>query len=229
VTPGAHRLGGLRRIGLVPFRRGRRGTAPERRGQQEHDAVERGREPDRAREAQIGQQHERGEQRAADRARGVHRVEQADAPADLRFFGDRVARQHRQRRAHERGGQCESEKCAAEIEKSGARVVARRRARLAAEHRLQSGVGQPQEQRHRENRAHRDAELEQRVRQHRASHARQEALREHRAERKAAHVRGEDRGDGELRRAEHDRELARPRGLVDESRDATQDEAGAEE
>ena len=33
-------------------------------------------------------------------ARRVHRVQQSDAAADLRFFGDRITRQHGQRRAH---------------------------------------------------------------------------------------------------------------------------------
>ncbi len=120
--------------------------APRQRdGEQEHDGVERGSDPDRAPEPELGQQHERGEQRAGDGARGVHRVQQADATADLRFFGHRVTRQHGQRGAHERGGQRQRDEGADQIEESGARMVAVGRRGLSAEQALQRGVREPQQ------------------------------------------------------------------------------------
>jgi hypothetical protein len=74
-----------------------------------------------------------------------------------------------------------------------------------------------------------DRELEQTVGEHRASDAVGDPRRRGGAERETAHVRGEHRGDREVRRAEDEAQLAAPRGLVEQSGEARQEEAGQEQ
>jgi hypothetical protein len=74
-----------------------------------------------------------------------------------------------------------------------------------------------------------DAELEHPVDEHRPAHPSDETRRRHRACRQAAHVGGEHRGDRELGGAEHERELPRPRRLVDQGGEARQEEAGQQQ
>jgi hypothetical protein len=100
---------------------------------------------------------------------------------------------------------------------------------LAAGDGEQHAVAGEQQQRHQHDGGDRDAELEYRVGQHRTLHARQPAFDQPGAEREAAHVRREHRGDGEFGRAEHQRELARPRSLVDECRRPAEHEAQHEQ
>ncbi len=168
-------------------------------------------------------------QRAADGARGVHRVQQPDAPADLRFFRHGVTRQDGQRRPHERGGQRQRCKRAQQIERRRADMIAVGRRRLSAEHREQPGICQRQQQGNREHGAARNAELEQRVGEHRTRDARQKPFHQPGAERETPHIGGENRGHGELGSAKHDRELARPGGLIDEGGDATQHETSGQQ
>ncbi len=80
------------------------------------------------------------DQRAADGARGVHRVQHADAPADLLFFGDRVARQQRQRRAHQGGGQRQRDEGAQRDRRWWSRRDRCRRCGLPAEQALQREI-----------------------------------------------------------------------------------------
>ena len=67
------------------------------------------------------------------------------------------------------------------------------------------------------------------VGEHRTRDARQETFREIRAQREAAHVGREHGGHGELGGAEHDGELARPGGLIDERGESAQDETRAQQ
>ena len=74
-------------------------------------------------------------------------------------------------------------------------------------------------------RGQRDAELEQAVDEHRAGDPLRITSRQRRAGSEPAHVGGEHRGDGQLRGSEHERELARPGGLVDQRGQAGEKEA----
>ena len=57
---------------------------------------------ERARDAELGDEVEAGDQRAGDRAGGVDGVEQADLAADAILAGDRGLDHQRQRGAHHR-------------------------------------------------------------------------------------------------------------------------------
>ena len=206
-----------------------RHAARECNRQQEHDAVENGSEPDGVFEPELRQQHERREQRAGDSSGGVHGIEDAYAPSDLRFLGDGIARQYGKRRAHQRRRQCQRDEGAEQIEESGARMVAIGRRRLTAKHRLQGEIGCDQQQRNHDDGTAGDAQLEQRVGEHRPRDARKESFREQRAERESAHIGGQHRCDRELGSAEHDRELPGPGRLIYQRRNAAHHEAGTQQ
>ena len=79
------------------------------------------------------------------------------------------------------------------------------------------------------DRPERNAELEDSVSQHGPADPRRDACRERGAEREPGHVGREHRHHGELRGAEHERELARPRRLVEQRGEPGQEEADEQE
>ena len=100
---------------------------------------------------------------------------------------------------------------------------------LSAEQGDQSQVGQPQEKGNREHGAGRDANLQQRIGENRTGDSGQETFCEIRAQCEAAHVSREHGGHGQLGGAEHDGELARPGGLIDQGSKPAQDETRAKQ
>ncbi len=89
----------------------------------EDDRVHGDAHPHRRAQSERGQQREAADQRAADRAGGVDRVERADARTDFAIAAHGVAREQRQRRAHE-GGRHQQDREGAEQVETGAREAA---------------------------------------------------------------------------------------------------------
>jgi len=176
-------------------------------------------DPHGPREAEPRHQHERRARRAEHRADRVDRVERRHARADLAVGAYGEAREQRQRGAHERRRNEEDQERAGEVEERKRQAGRVRWVRLPAERGARDPGGEADRVRHGERRE-RDAQLEDAVDENGPRDLPRDAARDGGAGREAAHVRGEHGRDGQLGRAEHQRELPGPHRLVEERGEA---------
>ena len=203
-------------------------TPGEGPGREEHDGVAGDADVDGLAEADRGQEVEGGDEGAGDRAEGVHRVEHTDPRTDLRVFRHRIACEQRQSRAHQRRAGHENDEGAEEMEERraqrhrlGRRVESTRRRDVEPLHGLdQEGDAE---------RADRDPELEHAVGEDRSDESSHESRGDRCPERETRHVGSEDRDHGELGGSEQEREFPRPRGLIEQGREAGDEKADQEE
>ena len=199
------------------------GAACEQRRESEDERIDGGAEVHRRTQSERGQQHECRAGRAEDRACRVRRVEQPDAPTDLVVAAHGVAGQQRKRRAHQPGRDQQDRERAQQVEERAGELPPFGRRRTAAEEqRVERGrradcAGDGE-------RARRDAELEQPVDEHGPAYAGGEAGGDAGARCEAAHVGGEHAHQRELRGSEDEGELPRPRGFVEQSGEAREQE-----
>ena len=198
-------------------------VTPEPYGQRDQE-VQPGADPDRAREADLPEQHVARGEAADHRAAGVERVERAHAEAERRLVPHHEAAQHGQGRPHERGGhaeQAEGEDEADEGEEPGGAVQVLVQPHVQRRERVE-GHGQ-------QHRGERDAHLERGVQREDARPAVDRPADPEAAQREAGHERGEHRAHGEHGVAEEQVEHARPGHLVEQAADAGQEEEREEE
>ena len=174
--------------------------------------------PDGCREAETRQQHECRGQRAHHGSERVDRVQPSDAGPDVVVAANDVPDQQRQRGTHQNGRQREHEESGQQVEHRLPELP--RIGQLGAspdQHRV-DGAGRAQQQRDAQ-RGDGDPCFEPCIGADRPDDSVGELRSQRCAGRKAAHVRGEHGGNGELTRTEDQRKLTQPCGLVNQRRE----------
>ena len=193
-------------------------------GDQKDRKVQAGPHPQGAEQPQVRQQHKPRSQGPEHRADRVDAVQQADARADLPIFGYGVLGQQRQGGAHGPGGHGKNQKGGGQIIERLADAGIRRRRRLAAVKEDEQCLGRVQQQGDQQG-GTADHGFQNPIDEQRPAHPGRHPGGQRRAQGQPRHVGGQHGRHRHMGGAERHGELFQPSGLIQQRREAGQQEA----